>query len=75
MADHKEGWRVVDHLSVETNWPDAGRVLIVHYMNVKGLYRNAIVESNGKIRIFPGEKRKYYNSYEDLQKAKALEGI
>lgn len=70
MADHKERWRVVDHLSVESNWPDAGRVIIVHYINGQGQYRNSIVDSNGNMRIFPGEKGKYYYSYQDIQKAK-----
>lgn len=68
-------WKVVDHLSIEPNWPDTGRVIIVHYINGQGQYRNAIVDRNGNMRIFPGEKRKYYNSFQSIQKAKVLDGI
>jgi hypothetical protein len=75
MNGNQVGWKVVDHLSIEPNWPDTGRVIIVHYINGQGLYRNAIVDSNGNMRIFPGEKRKYYNSFQSIQKAKVLDGI
>lgn len=75
MIDSNEVWAVVDHLSVESNWPDAGRVIIVHYINGQGQYRNAIVDSNGNIRNYPGEKGKYYYSYQDIQNAKVLDGI
>jgi len=75
MTETQIGWKVIDHLSIEPNWPDAGRVIIVHFINGQGHYYNAIVYSDGYFRMIPGEKRKYYNSYEDLQKAKVLKGI
>ncbi len=75
MGNNQIGWKVVDHLAVELDWPDAGRVIIVHFINERGQYDNAIVFSNGTIRIFPGERRKYFNTFKAIQKAKAINGI